>query len=79
MLNIVIPMAGRGTRFVKEGYTLPKPLIPVRGVPMIKVVTNNLRPACEHQFIFLCLEISFSLISGRALVSYFTKQIPPNI
>lgn len=56
MLNIVIPMAGRGSRFANAGYKLPKPLIDVNGKPMIEVVVNNLRPKCEHRFIFLCLE-----------------------
>lgn len=56
MLNIVIPMAGRGSRFAKAGYTLPKPLIPVHGIPMIQVVCNNLKPDREHRFIFLCLK-----------------------
>jgi len=55
MLNIVVPMAGRGSRFAREGYSLPKPLIPVRGVPMIRLVIENLRPSCQHRFIFLCL------------------------
>ncbi len=55
MLNIVIPMAGRGSRFQAVGYTLPKPLIPVLGRPMIKLVIDNLRPRQEHRFIFLCL------------------------
>lgn len=54
MLNIVIPMAGAGSRFAKEGYVDPKPLIPVHGQPMIKVVINNLRPARAHRFIFVC-------------------------
>jgi len=54
MLNIVLPMAGRGSRFADAGYTLPKPLIPVHGVPMIKVVVDNLTPSCEHRFIFIC-------------------------
>lgn len=54
MLNIVVPMAGAGSRFAKAGYLDPKPLIPVRGVPMIKVVIDNLRPSCEHRFIFVC-------------------------
>lgn len=54
MLNIVIPMAGRGSRFAKEGYTDPKPLIPLAGKRMIEVVINNLRPACPHRFIFIC-------------------------
>ena len=56
MLNIVIPMAGRGSRFLSAGYTVPKPLIPVCGRPMIEVVINNLRPRCDHRFFFICLE-----------------------
>jgi NDP-sugar pyrophosphorylase family protein len=54
LLNIVIPMAGRGSRFEEAGYKLPKPLIPVHGIPMIEVVVNNLRPRRPHRFIFIC-------------------------
>jgi len=54
-LNIVIPMAGRGSRFSQAGYTVPKPLIPVGGRPMIQWVIDNVRPARAHRFIFLCL------------------------
>lgn len=53
MLNIVVPMAGRGQRFADAGYTLPKPLIPVHGQPMIKVVIANLTPKVPHRFTFL--------------------------
>jgi NDP-sugar pyrophosphorylase family protein len=49
-------MAGRGSRFAKEGYDLPKPLIPVHGKEMIRVVINNIKPKQEHRFIFLCLK-----------------------
>ncbi len=56
MLNIVIPMAGHGSRFKKAGYELPKPLICVHNQPMISLVINNVRPRCKHRFIFLCLE-----------------------
>lgn len=54
MLNIVIPMAGAGSRFAKEGYIDPKPLIPVNNLPMIRIVINNLRPNIDHRFIFIC-------------------------
>lgn len=54
MINIVIPMAGAGSRFAKAGYIDPKPLIPVHGVPMIKVVIDNLCPLEPHRFIFIC-------------------------
>ena len=54
MLNIVLPMAGKGSRFAAKGYKLPKPLIDVCGVPMIRVVVDNLCPSCPHRFIFIC-------------------------
>lgn len=54
MLNIVIPMAGAGSRFASKGYKHPKPLIPVKGVAMIHVVINNLRPKQAHRYIFIC-------------------------
>lgn len=54
MLNIVIPMAGAGSRFAKAGYADPKPLIRVHDVPMIRLVTANLRPSTAHRFIFIC-------------------------
>jgi NDP-sugar pyrophosphorylase family protein len=54
-LQIVIPMAGRGSRFANAGYTTPKPLIPVGGRPMIQWVIDNIRPQRAHRFIFLCL------------------------
>lgn len=43
LLTIVIPMAGNGSRFSNAGYTLPKPLIDVRGKPMIARVMENIR------------------------------------
>ena len=54
MINIVIPMAGRGSRFVNAGYELPKPLIDVAGKTMIERVIDNIRPGNEHRYIFIC-------------------------
>jgi dTDP-glucose pyrophosphorylase len=53
-LTIVVPMAGRGSRFADAGYKDPKPLIPVKGVPMIRLVIENLRPLRPHRFVFIC-------------------------
>jgi NDP-sugar pyrophosphorylase family protein len=55
MLNIVLPIAGRGRRFAEAGYALPKPLIPVHGEPMIATVVRNIRPAAPHRVIFVAL------------------------
>ena len=54
LLNIVIPMAGHGSRFSKAGYLEPKPLIPILGKTMIELVINNLKPRQKHRFIFIC-------------------------
>ncbi len=56
MLNIVIPMAGRGMPFKEAGYAFPKPIIDIKGKTMIEVVVNNLRPQTDHRFIFICLK-----------------------
>ena len=50
-LNVLIPMAGAGSRFFQSGYTFPKPLIEVNGKPMIQVVVENLN--IEANYIFL--------------------------
>lgn len=50
-----MPMAGRGKRFSDAGFKVPKPLIPVHGVPMTQVVIENLRPRADHRFLFLIL------------------------
>jgi NDP-sugar pyrophosphorylase family protein len=47
-MKILIPMAGEGSRFQKEGYTFPKPLINVNGKPMIQSVVENLDFDCEY-------------------------------
>nr|WP_210415719.1 glycosyltransferase family 2 protein [Bdellovibrio sp. ZAP7] len=42
-INVLIPMAGAGSRFANAGYKKPKPFIDVMGVPMIERVMNNLK------------------------------------
>lgn len=48
----LIPMAGEGRRFSDAGYTLPKPLVPVDGKPMILRAAASL-PEADH-WIFIC-------------------------
>ena len=50
-MKVLIPMAGAGSRFEKAGYTFPKPLIDVKGKPMIQVVVENLNIDAKHIFI----------------------------
>lgn len=50
-LNVLIPMAGAGSRFQQAGYCLPKPLIEVHGKPMIQVVVENLGLDANYIFV----------------------------
>jgi HAD superfamily hydrolase (TIGR01509 family) len=50
-LNVLIPMAGAGSRFEKAGYTFPKPLIEVNKKPMIQVVIENLNIDANYIFV----------------------------
>lgn len=50
-MNILIPMAGAGSRFEKAGYTFPKPLINVRNKTMIQMVVDNLNISGRYIFV----------------------------
>lgn len=50
-LNILIPMAGAGSRFENAGYVFPKPLIEVNGKPMIQVVIENLNIDANYIYV----------------------------
>ena len=58
-VNIVIPMAGNGSRFAKAGYKNPKPFIDVNGKPMIQRVMDNLAFENDNY------EISYFLIAKQ--------------
>jgi dTDP-glucose pyrophosphorylase len=61
-MQILIPMAGEGSRFAKEGYTFPKPLIDVEGKPMIQRVVENLD--FDATYIFLVRKEHLDKYSG---------------
>tara|TARA_B100000579_G_C22623424_1_gene753014 strand:+ start:38 stop:760 length:723 start_codon:yes stop_codon:yes gene_type:complete len=59
--NIVVPMAGRGSRFTEQGYTDSKPFIDVNGKPMIHRVIENLGIKFDKKYLFIliCLQEDF--------------------
>jgi dTDP-glucose pyrophosphorylase len=71
-LNVLIPMAGAGSRFTQAGYTFPKPLIEVRGKPMIQVVVENLN--IEANYIFLVQKEHYDKYN----LKYLLNLIAPN-
>lgn len=51
MATNIVPMAGLGSRFASDGYKLPKPLIPVSGLPMIIRAIRSMPPADNWVFL----------------------------
>ena len=67
-MNILIPMAGAGSRFQEQGYDLPKPLIDVFGKPMIDRVIESLSSdKVDTNFIFVAQQNHLDLGLGNYL------------
>ena len=66
-MKIVVPMAGAGSRFETAGYTFPKPLIEVRGEPMIAKVVKNLN--LQGQYIFLVQKTHYEKYNLQGLLT----------
>jgi len=41
-MNIIIPMAGRGSRLRPHTLTTPKPLLPVAGLPIVERLVEDI-------------------------------------
>lgn len=72
MINVVIPMAGKGQRFVQQGYSFPKPLIDVNNKPMIQVAVESLKIP-NAKYIFLVLREHFEQYSLKYLLPLICK------
>ena len=71
-LNVLIPMAGAGSRFAQAGYTFPKPLIEVNNKPMIQLVVENLN--IDANYIFIVQQEHYD----RYNLKQFLNLIAPN-
>jgi beta-phosphoglucomutase-like phosphatase (HAD superfamily)/molybdopterin-guanine dinucleotide biosynthesis protein A len=56
-MNIIIPVGGKGERFLNYGYKKPKPLINVLGKPMIFYVLDNLKLTNEDKVFIIYYNI----------------------
>ena len=71
-LNVLIPMAGAGSRFKQAGYTFPKPLIEVKGKPMIQLVVENLN--IKANFIYVVQKEHRNQYNLDALLNLITPN-----
>ena len=67
---VLIPMAGAGSRFADAGYTFPKPLIEVRGKPMIQVVTENL--GIKAKFVYIVQKAHYEKYNLKNVLNLIT-------
>lgn len=71
-MNILIPMAGAGSRFEAAGYTFPKPLIDVKGKPMIQMVVENI--GIEGRYIYVVQKAHYEKYNLKYLLNLITPN-----
>jgi HAD superfamily hydrolase (TIGR01509 family) len=69
-MRVLIPMAGAGSRFASAGYTFPKPLIEVKGKPMIQVVVENLN--VDAQYVYIVQKAHYEKYHLKTLLNLIT-------
>ena len=67
-MNIIIPLGGKGERFAKEGYSQPKPIIPILNKEMIFYVLDNLDLQSDDK-IFIIYSADLDKYNFRNIVS----------
>jgi len=73
--NVIIPMAGKGSRFKKVGYTFPKPLIDVKGKPMIQLVVESLQMNPNNaKFIYIVQKDHYEQYNLKHLLNLLTPN-----
>lgn len=73
--TLIIPMAGLGQRFVNEGYSQTKPLIPVSGRSMVSQATHDLPPAEQYVFVLRTDMVGYEDVISELKVLYPTAIV----
>ena len=74
--QVVIPAAGLGSRFKKEGYQTPKPFLPLHGKTMIECVISNLTTRNSDVTILLQQE-TIDELSNKFIIERMNARIIP--
>jgi dTDP-glucose pyrophosphorylase len=69
----LIPMAGAGSRFVDAGYSIPKPLLPLMGTPMVVKAALALPLSDKYIFVVRDFQIKDFQIDQH-LKKYFSNS-----
>lgn len=77
-IHLIMPMAGRGSRFSKEGFDFPKPLIKIYDKPFFYWSTRSVEKFVELEsldFVVLQEHVDKYLIDKEILVSFPNARI----
>ncbi len=72
-MKVIVPMAGRGSRFANSSYSRPKPLIDVLGKPMFIWAIESLNGMDFSEIIFIALKEHESQFGLSELMNKFVK------
>lgn len=74
-LHIIMPMAGEGSRFLKEGWTTPKPLIQLHGMPLFKRAIGSVQAdGMQMKYSFIVRQNHIDEYSiDKGILSFFPK------
>ena len=68
-MKVVVPMAGRGSRFANQGFQIPKPLIEVAGKPMVLRSLKSIEGLEISEVIFVVLSEHDLQFSASSIIS----------
>ena len=69
-MNIIIPIGGKGERFINTGYKEKKPLINILGKPMIYYVLDNLKITNYDKIFIIYYDIDDNIFKNVILEKY---------
>ncbi|WP_028982248.1 glycosyltransferase family 2 protein [Sporocytophaga myxococcoides] len=70
-MKVILPMAGRGSRFNGSGYNVPKPFIPVEGKPMFAWAMQSIEGIDCSELIVIALREHEEIYKLTELISEF--------
>lgn len=75
-MKIIVPMAGRGSRLRPHTLTVPKPLIPIAGKPIVQRLVEDIVAVCGDKKV---TEIAFIIGDFGEQVEADLKQVAENL
>ncbi|MGB2164895.1 MAG: sugar phosphate nucleotidyltransferase, partial [Flavobacteriaceae bacterium] len=71
-MKIIVPMAGRGSRLRPHSLTVPKPMLPVAGSPIVAQLVNEIARANSLAFRWQPVPLPIAMLAARGTEAVFT-------